>query len=161
VFTNVMKQDRNVLEMEKMTRIICRGIGIFYGSASVISFLRHNALCDSQIPPATKKTFSCENPTCKSKSELFFSEFKRVNLEKNSTSTVLNSGYYAGCPVDKDELGRNTWSLIHTIAANYPENPNYQEMANVINFFSSLALVYPCPECAFDFQENLLISPPE
>jgi hypothetical protein len=33
-------------------------------------------------------------------------------------------GPIPGCPPDKDELGRGTWDLLHSIAATYPNSPS-------------------------------------
>jgi FAD-linked sulfhydryl oxidase len=31
------------------------------------------------------------------------------------------------CPVDKDQLGRSTWNLLHTMTVYYPEKPTVEE----------------------------------
>lgn len=54
------------------------------------------------------------------------------------------------CPLDKDELGRSTWNLLHTMAATYPEKPSIQQTENVKSFFNVLSQVYPCEPCAKD-----------
>ena len=33
------------------------------------------------------------------------------------------------CPVDREELGRGTWDLLHTTAAYYPETPSATDKA--------------------------------
>lgn len=58
------------------------------------------------------------------------------------------------CPLDKDELGRSTWGLLHTIAAHYPDKPSNEEATNVRKFFTVLSKVYPCEFCAKDLQEE-------
>ena len=48
------------------------------------------------------------------------------------------------CPVDKDELGRSTWNLLHTMAAYYPEKPNNQEkkdMNDTIHWISKVTFI--------------------
>lgn len=58
------------------------------------------------------------------------------------------------CPYDKDELGRATWGLLHTMAAHYPDKPTAAEAKDVTTFFTVLSKLYPCEPCAKDFQEE-------
>ncbi|XP_063229056.1 uncharacterized protein LOC134534508 [Bacillus rossius redtenbacheri] len=57
------------------------------------------------------------------------------------------------CPLDKDELGRNTWSFLHTMAAYYPDAPSPEQQTDVRQFFSAFSRLYPCSFCAEDLQE--------
>jgi FAD-linked sulfhydryl oxidase len=67
---------------------------------------------------------------------------------------------YSGCPVDRSQLGRSSWDLLHTMAANYPDDPSPETQRLLLNFFEALAHLYPCTYCAKDFQELMKISPP-
>lgn len=55
-----------------------------------------------------------------------------------------------GCPLDKDELGRSTWNLLHTMAAVYPNKPTESQKQDVKTFFGVLSRNYPCEFCAKD-----------
>jgi FAD-linked sulfhydryl oxidase len=59
----------------------------------------------------------------------------------------------ADCPPDVDELGRSTWTLLHTMAAQYPERPTRGQQADAAGFVGALANLYPCWSCAGDFRE--------
>ena len=58
------------------------------------------------------------------------------------------------CPLYRDELGRSTWGLLHTMAAYYPEKPNENQEKLMQNFIDGLAEFFPCEDCASDFQEE-------
>jgi FAD-linked sulfhydryl oxidase len=58
------------------------------------------------------------------------------------------------CPLYRDELGRSTWGLLHTMAAYYPEKPTDKQETQMENFIDGLATFFPCEECASDFQDE-------
>jgi hypothetical protein len=60
---------------------------------------------------------------------------------------------HAASAARKAELGRATWTLVHTLASQYPESPSRQQQREVATFLSTLARVYPCGTCASHFQE--------
>ncbi|PPQ91485.1 hypothetical protein CVT25_013742 [Psilocybe cyanescens] len=66
-----------------------------------------------------------------------------------------------GCPPDVEQLGRATWTFLHTTAAYYPEKPNSSQRANMLMLLRSLPVLYPCTWCADDFGENIQKSPPD
>lgn len=59
-----------------------------------------------------------------------------------------------GCPLDKDELGRSTWNLLHTMAATYPEKPSESQKEDIKKFFGVLSRSYPCEFCAKDLGQE-------
>jgi FAD-linked sulfhydryl oxidase len=63
-------------------------------------------------------------------------------------------------PPDLVELGNSGWTLLHTLAAYYPKNPTKEKKEDVKNFLYSFAKVFPCHDCAKDFQQVLQKSPP-
>ena len=64
------------------------------------------------------------------------------------------------CPVDKDQLGRSTWDLLHTISVYYPDKPTEQEKRDVQDMLASLSKTYPCEHCAADLRDDLKRHPP-
>ncbi|XP_004498850.1 FAD-linked sulfhydryl oxidase ERV1-like [Cicer arietinum] len=62
-------------------------------------------------------------------------------------------------PVTKEELGRATWTFLHTLAAQYPDNPTRQQKKDVKELVQILSRMYPCKECADHFKEVLRSNP--
>ncbi|EOA38525.1 hypothetical protein CARUB_v10010320mg, partial [Capsella rubella] len=62
-------------------------------------------------------------------------------------------------PVTKEDLGRATWTFLHTLAAQYPEKPSRQQKKDVKELMSILSRMYPCRECADHFKEILRSNP--
>ncbi|RFU29120.1 hypothetical protein B7463_g7215, partial [Scytalidium lignicola] len=56
------------------------------------------------------------------------------------------------CPPDVEQLGRASWTLLHSISATYPEKPTPEEQSNVKQFMGLFGKLYPCWVCAEDFQ---------
>lgn len=56
------------------------------------------------------------------------------------------------CPPDVEALGRGTWTLLHSIAASYPDNPSRSQQSDILSFVKLFSKLYPCWVCAEDFQ---------
>ncbi|VDM75765.1 unnamed protein product [Strongylus vulgaris] len=78
-----------------------------------------------------------------------------------SPTTVSSSHDLKECPVDKDELGRSTWNLLHTMSVYYPENPNEEQKKTAFQFMDSLSKTFPCDFCAKDLRKDLKQDPPK
>lgn len=65
------------------------------------------------------------------------------------------------CPLDREQLGRNTWSLLHTMAAHYPMRPSAEDKSNMSEFIRLFSLLYPCSYCAQEFRTDLARLPPK
>ncbi|KAL5706809.1 thiol oxidase [Ranunculus cassubicifolius] len=62
-------------------------------------------------------------------------------------------------PVTKEELGRATWTVLHTLAAQYPDCPTRQQKKDVKELMAILSRIYPCRECADHFKDVLSANP--
>ncbi|KAF5355228.1 hypothetical protein D9758_006056 [Tetrapyrgos nigripes] len=67
----------------------------------------------------------------------------------------------AHCPPDVEQLGRATWTFLHTTAAYYPERPTPIQRANMLSLIRSLPMLYPCSHCGDDFGEDMKNNPPD
>ncbi|XP_010252829.1 PREDICTED: FAD-linked sulfhydryl oxidase ERV1 isoform X1 [Nelumbo nucifera] len=80
-------------------------------------------------------------------------------LEKNDGSKLLQRRedltQEQTKPLTKEELGRATWTLLHMVAAQYPDHPTKQQKRDVKELMAILSRIYPCRDCADHFKEVL------
>ena len=65
------------------------------------------------------------------------------------------------CPPDVEQLGRATWTFLHTTAAYYPDKPTPKQRANMLSLLRTLPILYPCTWCAQDFGQDVEKHPPD
>ncbi|CAG9483964.1 FAD-linked sulfhydryl oxidase ERV1, putative [Plasmodium vivax] len=58
-------------------------------------------------------------------------------------------------PPDREEIGRASWLVLHTMAANYPSKPTEEEKKKHFHFFDAFANLYPCYICKLDLLGHL------
>jgi len=61
----------------------------------------------------------------------------------------------------KAELGRATWKLLHTMTLRFPEHPTKDERDALNSYMHLSSRLYPCGECAAEFQLLLKKFPPQ
>lgn len=66
-----------------------------------------------------------------------------------------NEAYARVEPPDVEKLGRSTWTLLHSIAATYPETPSTKQQADMKQFLKLFGNFYPCWFCAEDFEKYM------
>lgn len=107
--------------------------------------------------PMSRRSSPLETEKCRQCSS--FSEYmktaKRKTMEESdgkvsSTTTFLRTD----CPLDKEELGRSAWGLLHTMAAKYPDKPSSGEQQEMKAFFHIFSKFYPCDHCAEDMRKE-------
>ena len=69
---------------------------------------------------------------------------------------------YRDCPADVEQLGRHTWTFLHSTAAYYPEEPSEAHKQNARGLFSALPSLYPCRHCADELSKEMQkLGPPD
>ncbi|CAM6084702.1 unnamed protein product [Calypogeia fissa] len=76
-------------------------------------------------------------------------------------SLVHNEQVSSGSAVSKEDLGRATWTFLHTLAAQFPEHPTKQQQRDAKDLMGILSRIYPCKECADHFKDVLKAHPVE
>ena len=123
-------------------------------------------VCNSiNITKCDDKLFDCEQPVCKPKINMLLKSMENLknkenensmgknitveNVPNNMTTSIPSQNH--GCPFDRDDLGRSTWNLLHTIATYYPDKPTDEQKIAMIQLLKGLAEFYPCNICRPDF----------
>ncbi|WVR09766.1 hypothetical protein IAU60_006842 [Kwoniella sp. DSM 27419] len=61
----------------------------------------------------------------------------------------------------KAELGRAAWRVLHLMTLRYPDEPTEDDRLALKSFFHLFSRLYPCGECAAEFQLLLKEYPPQ
>jgi FAD-linked sulfhydryl oxidase len=69
--------------------------------------------------------------------------------------------YKRDIPPDVEVLGRSSWTLLHSIAATYPENPDNKKQQDLKQFLKLFGNFYPCWFCADDFKSYIKENEPK
>ena len=86
-----------------------------------------------------EKVFFFLTPTIKDESNIPESDRPENILKAEGSSKPLK--------LTKPEIGRHTWTLLHSMANIYPENPTEKDKEIMKKFFYGLANSYPCKIC--------------
>lgn len=65
------------------------------------------------------------------------------------------------CPPDAAELGRATWTFLHTMSTYYPERPTPTQQADMHSLLIGISKFYPCEHCAAHMRSQLTVDPPQ
>ncbi|POR36897.1 Sulfhydryl oxidase [Tolypocladium paradoxum] len=77
------------------------------------------------------------------------------STNNTAAADATATGPPADCPPDVEVLGRSTWTLLHSIAATYPETPSRSQQSDLLSFVRLFSKLYPCWVCAEDFRTYL------
>ena len=76
------------------------------------------------------------------------------NGNANGAQSLEGDIFAKQCPLDREELGRATWSFLHTTAAYYPDNPTETQQDEMKQFIKLFSKFYPCDDCASDLRKR-------
>eukprot|EP00301_Raphidiophrys_heterophryoidea_P009817 c1478_g1_i1.p1 GENE.c1478_g1_i1~~c1478_g1_i1.p1 ORF type:complete len:193 (-),score=34.63 c1478_g1_i1:247-825(-) len=104
----------------------------------------------------------CERTACKSSKNAF--RMMMHNQQPTSATSAApahaSTPRAATCPPDREDIGRAGWTLLHTIAAYYPQTPTEQDKTDARALIRGFAHLYPCGECASAFELDVEDNPP-
>ncbi|KAG8221252.1 hypothetical protein J3R82DRAFT_1416 [Butyriboletus roseoflavus] len=123
--------------------------GEFFGKGGIEKDMRISIL---PYPMTGGATFGSE-----SESELA-SGGKGEGMKAGAGGVIMSK---LGNETAKAELGRSTWKLLHTMTLRYPENPTPDEREALEAYMYLTSRLYPCGECAAEFQALLKKFPPQ
>ncbi|KAL7420754.1 hypothetical protein Q5752_004706 [Cryptotrichosporon argae] len=87
-----------------------------------------------------------------------------VQDSADSMADLLSGGVIMpklGNATAKVELGRAAWKLLHLVTLRFPDEPTADDRAALKSYFHLFARLYPCGECAAEFQLLLKKYPPQ
>lgn len=86
--------------------------------------------------------------------------YKDPQIERPAELKVSSTGLL--CPPDAQELGRATWTFLHTTAAYLPTGLLHAEQREKFRgLLSAVAAFYPCRNCAEHMATYLETNPPD
>ena len=81
-------------------------------------------------------------------------------MGKKTKRVVLPPTLHKDCPPDVAQLGRSSWTLLHSITATYPSSPSSELQTETSAFLRTFGKLYPCWVCAEDFQDWMRVNTP-
>ncbi len=78
----------------------------------------------------------------------FLTPTKAEEKEKPKQGDILTpEGASKPLALTKQEIGRHSWALLHSMAASYPIEPTEEDKTKMTNFMYGLAHNFPCKIC--------------
>jgi FAD-linked sulfhydryl oxidase len=120
--------------------LISPSIGASLASRTTLTFCQSPAVCIEAVCQALEDPAQPERNASAERSE--YDQMKRL------------------CPPDRDDIGRAMWTVLHSIAAYYPQNATEDQERKARDFVFALPELYPCKDCARHLASALEEMPP-
>lgn len=78
----------------------------------------------------------------------------------SKTEETIAGGFKKEEPPDVEQIGASSWTLLHSIAATYPEQPTNTQQSELKQFMKLFGKFYPCWHCAEDYNQYIEKSEP-
>ncbi|SCZ87757.1 BZ3500_MvSof-1268-A1-R1_Chr2-3g05225 [Microbotryum saponariae] len=78
-----------------------------------------------------------------------------------SVDTTGSTASPTDCPPDVEQLGRHTWTFLHTTASYFPPAPSAHQRTSMLSLLNALPTLYPCGMCADELGKYIQQHPPE
>ncbi len=77
-----------------------------------------------------------------------------------AAAPVAASGSEEARPPTPEDVGRSTWTFLHSFAASYPETADDETQQHAMALLRAVGVVYPCKWCREDWSEEIAKQPP-
>ncbi len=106
------------------------------------------AMKGAKVPSAAPKTASQDNASTNEALAAAAATAAVGGVAALTSDSGSSISSERACPPDGEELGRSAWTLLHSSAAYFPENPSAQQQSSMLSLFRALPYIYPCHSCA-------------
>lgn len=106
------------------------------------------AMKGAKVPSAAPKTVSQDNASTNEALAAAAATAAVGGVAALTSDSGSSISSERACPPDGEELGRSAWTLLHSSAAYFPENPSAQQQSSMLALFRALPYIYPCHSCA-------------
>lgn len=129
-------------------------LGFTLGVSTYISLAGQRANAASKNPADDCKDAVCQDAVKSFKLTVAVSKPQGVSAQTKAGAIPVDT------PLNRESLGRAGWTILHTVAAHFPDNPTEKDKQNARDFIYSFAQLYPCRHCAEGLRIHLEESPP-
>ena len=143
------QQQRGRLQ-SKRAAAAAAGVGAAVGALAAAFAKRREARAGAAVTTAARTT--CIGLDC-------------VFPQRVTAATLASPAAYKASPsseaVTREALGRATWTLLHTLGAQFPDRPTRRQRRAARQLIAALGDVYPCASCAWHWGDVLAeLGPP-
>ena len=120
---------------------------------------------------SSKKVVTQEDPNCTScqvkrgvDADLKYTSYYPSDIKNYgpaSTITTTATTALTHEPLNKEVLGKSSWTFLHATAAQYPVFPTDRDKFVMKSLLDSIGYFYPCEMCRVHFRDYMLTTPPD